>query len=326
MYAPPLLPPVPGLRDRDGEAGPFEGSEALDLYDHGLEKYGSADILESAVACDWTGIAAELRHHPTAELPPFDLRQTEIGVATRCHRKAIVSRCGNGERQTTRVTPGTIWTCPAGVREEEIRLSEWHDCFHIYLPSSRFADLSEARGGAVVAPHDVPYLADMPDGLIRQIAFTLLDALREPSSAARVLAETLALSLTARLVQACLPGSAGQARALRVGHALDDARLQRVLAYIEAHIEDEIGIDDLARIACLSPFHFIRMFGRRTGMPPARYLARRRLQRAEAMLMAGEMKIGEIALACCFSSQANFTRAFRRSTGETPAAFRRSRR
>jgi AraC family transcriptional regulator len=218
------------------------------------------------------------------------------------------------------------WRLPLGFAALEIRLSQWHDCFHIYLPSSRFADLSDARGGAVVAPHDIPYLADMPDALIRQIAFALLDALREPSSAARVLADTLALALTARLAQAGLPGSAAQAHALYGGHALDDTRLQRVLAFIEAHIEDEIGVDDLARVACLSPFHFIRMFARRTGLPPARYLARRRLQRAQAMLSAGEMKIGEIALACCFSSQANFTRAFRRSTGETPGAFRRSRR
>jgi AraC family transcriptional regulator len=298
----------------------------VDLYDHGLGKYGSGDILESAVTCDWSGIAAELRHHPAAELAPFDLLQTEIGVATRAHPGAIVSRRGNGERQTTRVAPGTIWTCPAGVREEEIRLDQWHECFHIYLPSSRFLDLSEARGGAAVAPGDILYLADVPDGLIRQIAFTLLDALREPGAAARVLAETLALSLTARLAQTCRPGSAAQARALDVRHSLDDGRLQRVLAYVEAHLEEDMGVDDLARVACLSPFHFIRMFGRRMGISPGRYLSRRRLQRAEAMLAAGDMKIGEIALACCFSSQANFTRAFRRATGATPGAYRRSRR
>lgn len=295
----------------------------MNLYDHGLEKYGAGDVLQSAVSCNWSGIAAELRHHPAAELAPFDLLQTEIGVATRAHRKAVVSRCGNGVRQTTRVAPGTIWTCPAGVHEEEIRLTEWHECFHIYLPSSHFRALSEAKGGAAVEPANILYLADVPDTFIRQIAFTLLETLREPTSAARILAESLALSLTARLAQTCSAGSAAQARALHVRHGLDDVRLRRVLAYIEEHIEDEIGIDDLATVACLSPFHFIRMFGRSTGMPPGRYIGQRRLRRAEAMLAAGEMKIGEVALACCFSSQANFTRAFRRSTGLTPAAFRR---
>jgi AraC family transcriptional regulator len=296
----------------------------MELYDHGVEKYGSGDVLESAVSCDWRGIAAELRNHPQAELAPFELRQTEIGIATRSHREAVVSRRGNGVLQTTRVAPGTIWTCPAGVIEEEIRLTHWHECFHIYLPSSRFADLSEAKGGAAVGPSDILYLADLPDGLVRQIASALLAALREPTSAARMLAESLAMSLTARLVQTCTPQSESQSASLEVRHALDDARLNRVLAFIEAHIEDDIGIDDLAAVACLSPYHFIRMFGRRTGMPPSRYLGRRRLQRAEAMLASGEMKIGEIALCCCFSSQASFTRAFRKATGVTPGAFRRT--
>jgi AraC family transcriptional regulator len=301
-------------------------NEAMDLYGHGRDKYGAGDVLQSAVSCRWSGIAAELRHHPAGELAPFDLVQTEIGMAVAAHPRAVVSRCGNGVRQTTRPVPGTLWTCPAGVREEEIRLVEWHDCFHIYLPAARFADLSEAKGGATVAPGDIPYLADFADPFIRQCALTLLEAIREPSSAARVLAETIALSLTARLAQACTPGTGLQARALGARHALDDSRLERVIAFVEAHIEDDIGLDDLAGAACLSPFHFTRMFGRRTGLSPGRYLARRRLQRAESMLAATDMKIGEIALACGFSSQANFTRAFRRSTGTTPAAFRRSRR
>lgn len=297
----------------------------MHLYDHGLEKYGSADILESAVACEWKGIGAELRYHPAGELPTIDIQQTEIGVATAAHGNAVVSRCGNGVRQTNHVRPGTIWTCPAGVREEDIQLVEWHECFHVYLPHSRFQELSDASGGAAVKPEDILYLADVPDALIRQSSFALLDALRAPTSAARVLAETLALTLAARLGQTCAPNSAAQVKALEVAHALDDVRLRRVFAFIEAHIEDDIGIDDLAGIACLSPFHFSRMFTRRTGVPPARYLGQRRLQRAEAMLAAGDMKIGEIALACCFSSQANFSRAFRRAKGVTPGAYRRDR-
>lgn len=295
----------------------------MGLYDHGLEKYGSGDVLQSAVACEWRGIGAELRYHPPGELPTIDVKQTEIGVATAAHRNAVVSRCGNGARQTNRVQPGTIWTCPAGVREEQIRLFEWHKCFHIYLPHSRFEELADAAGGAAVRPEDILYLADLPDPLIRQTSFALLESIAAPTAAARLLAETLALTLTARLAQTCTPNSAAQAKALVVTHALDDVRLGRVLAFIEAHIEDDIGLDDLANVACLSPFHFSRMFARRTGLPPSRFVGQRRLERAEAMLAAGKMKIGEIALACCFSSQANFSRAFRRATGHSPGAYRR---
>ncbi len=88
------------------------------------------------------------------------------------------------------------------------------------------------------------------------------------------------------------------------------------------HLEDDIGLEDLASVACLSVFHFSRMFGNRMGMPPHRYLSRLRLEAAKAMLLRGGQSLGEIACACRFSSQANFTRAFRNFTGMTPGEFR----
>jgi len=294
------------------------------LYDHGSQKYGAAEVLDTAIGCDWSGIAAELRHHPTEDLPPFDLTQTEIGIATNCHPDSVVVRRGNGVLQRTKVAPGTIWTCPAGVREEEISLREWHECFHIYLPSFRFEQLSDLRGGAAVGARDIRYLADLDDGLIRQIGLTLLDEIRTPTSAGRVLAESLALSLTARLVQAYAAGAGDRTDPIRIQHGLDDRRLRRVLDYMAEHLEEELGIDDLAAVACLSPFHFIRMFRNRVGTTPGRHLGRMRLERAKTMLTAGDAALSEVAIACCFSSQANFTRAFRRATGMTPNGYRRS--
>lgn len=294
------------------------------LYAHGSQKYGTAEVLDTAIGCDWSGIAAELRHHPSEDLPPFDLTQTEIGIATDCHPDAVVVRRGNGLLQQTKVARGTVWTCPAGVREEEISLREWHECFHIYLPSSRFAELSDLRGGAAVRPQDIRYLADLDDGLIRQIGLALLAEIRAPSSAGRVLAESLALSLTARLVQAYAESPGDRIDPVTIQHGLDDRRLRRVLDYMAAHLEEELGIDDLAAVACLSPFHFIRMFRNRVGTTPGRHLGRMRLERAKAMLTAGDVALSEVAMACCFSSQANFTRAFRRATGTTPNGYRRS--
>lgn len=295
----------------------------MDLIGHGTEKYGPEDVLATSVSCSWTGVAAELRHHPASELPPFDLVQTEIGVATRCHPDAVVSRCGNGEVQSTRVARGTVWTCPTGVREEQIRLHEWHECFHIYLPAHRFQELSEVRGGASVDAAHVLYLSDVRDTLIRQIAFTMLEELQEPTSAGRVLVESLAVSLVARLAQTCTPGAAAQVRSLHLSQALDDDRFRRVLEFVETNLDSDIGVDDLAAVACLSPFHFIRLFKNRTGVPPGRYLSKRRLARAKDLLASGQMALAEIAYACCFSSQSSFTRAFRRATGESPGTFRR---
>ncbi len=296
----------------------------MDLYDHGRQKYGETGILHSSLSCQWSGVAAELRLHPAGELPPLDLTQTEIGIATRCHRNSVVDRRGNGLKQRTKVIPGTIWTCPAGVREEDIVLTEWHECLHIYLPASRFSEVSQIQGGATVHPEQVRYLADLQDSLIRQIGWTLLAELQSPTSAGRVLVETLALALTARLTQAYTQDLRNVVSPLDTRNKLDELRLARVLDFLSQHIEQDLSVDDLAAVACLSPFHFIRMFRNRVGMPPHRYLSQRRLELAKSLLTTSDIPLSEIALRCCFSSQSNFTRAFHRATRITPNNYRRN--
>jgi AraC family transcriptional regulator len=105
---------------------------------------------------------------------------------------------------------------------------------------------------------------------------------------------------------------------------LDRARLSRVLGYIEEHLATDITVTDLANVACLSIFHFTRAFAGAMGVPPHRYVRRRRLENAKAMIATGRASLQEIALDCQFSSQSSFTRAFRRGTGMTPAGYRRA--
>jgi AraC family transcriptional regulator len=100
-------------------------------------------------------------------------------------------------------------------------------------------------------------------------------------------------------------------------------RLRRVLDYISAHVADEIKLEELARVACLSTFHFARVFTFAIGVPPHRYVSRMRLENAMAEIAAGRLPLAEVALNARFSSQASFTRAFRRAIGMTPAEYRR---
>ena len=108
----------------------------------------------------------------------------------------------------------------------------------------------------------------------------------------------------------------------RLACSLDDRRLRRVLDFMAAHLEEDIGLDELASAACLSPFHFSRLFRNRTGVPPCRYLSQLRLDLAKSLLAAGEQPLSEIALRCGFSSQCSFNKAFLKSAGMTPGAFR----
>lgn len=101
-------------------------------------------------------------------------------------------------------------------------------------------------------------------------------------------------------------------------------RLRRVLEFIDARLADDISLRDLAAEACLSPFHFSRLFLGATGTTPHRYLTGRRVAAAKAMILCGETSLAQIAFDAGFGSQGSFTRAFRRIAGMTPGQYRLS--
>jgi len=132
------------------------------------------------------------------------------------------------------------------------------------------------------------------------------------------------VGLSARLVQNHVSPSPDQAVARITQEGLDRRRLSRVLDYIEANLEGDLTIDQLAGIACLSRFHFARAFKAAIGQSPHRYVSAKRVERAKALLIQGDRSLIDIALTLSFSCQANFTRAFRQATGLTPGQYRRS--
>lgn len=104
-----------------------------------------------------------------------------------------------------------------------------------------------------------------------------------------------------------------------------EARVTRVLRMIERHIREgrEVGIENLALEAGLSPYHFLRTFERVTGTTPHQYILRMRLREAAIRLAAEPERILDIALDCGFGDVSNFNRAFRAEFGTNPRAYRR---
>jgi len=99
---------------------------------------------------------------------------------------------------------------------------------------------------------------------------------------------------------------------------------KKVAQYIEEHLANEISLLSLAQLVRLSPFHFSRAFKQSFGMPPHRYLTWQRIERAKALLGERKLSVTEIGLDVGFSETSSFTAAFRKLTGETPTAYRRS--
>jgi AraC family transcriptional regulator len=99
------------------------------------------------------------------------------------------------------------------------------------------------------------------------------------------------------------------------------ARVERVIAHVFEHLDDELDLDRLARIACFSPHHFHRIYHAVQGETARDTVRRMRLHRAAIDLIAGELPIERIARRAGYTSQAAFTRAFRSSYGQPPARY-----
>ncbi len=100
-------------------------------------------------------------------------------------------------------------------------------------------------------------------------------------------------------------------------------RINRVVDYIDAHLDEEHSLENLSKVAHFSPFHFHRIFRVLTGETINSYVKRIRLQKAGSMLLSdNERSVSEVAALCGFNSTAVFCRAFKTHFGRSTGEFR----
>ena len=102
--------------------------------------------------------------------------------------------------------------------------------------------------------------------------------------------------------------------------------LSRVLQVIDQRFNEPLRVEDLGRHACLSPFHFARMFKISVGQAPHAYLTAKRMQHARGLLADTNVAIAEVARRVGFRTQAHFSGVFRKQVGVTPGQYRRQHR
>ena len=102
---------------------------------------------------------------------------------------------------------------------------------------------------------------------------------------------------------------------------LSKSKLQQVTEYINEHLYQDIKLIELAAIAQISPYHFLRLFKQSIGITPHQYILQRRIDKAKYLLRQSELSIAEIALGVGFCDQSHLTRCFKRLLGMTPKQF-----
>jgi AraC family transcriptional regulator len=161
------------------------------------------------------------------------------------------------------------------------------------------------------------------DPVMQGLAMSLQAALQTPAHATTLFVDAVALAFHAHVLGAYGGVLGGEGVA---GAGLAPWQLRRVSEFIEAHLAGDPSIKDLARECRLSESHFARAFRQATGIPRHRWLMRRRIERAKALLLEGDLALSQIALVCGFVDQSHLSRNFVRAEGYGPGKWRRLRR
>lgn len=99
-------------------------------------------------------------------------------------------------------------------------------------------------------------------------------------------------------------------------------RMLKVLDYINKNICNDIDIDQLADVACVTKPYLIRLFKQDFGSSPLQYINRKKVERAQLLLVTDDMPVKDIAYALGFCDHSYFIRLFKKITGKTPQLYR----
>ncbi len=157
------------------------------------------------------------------------------------------------------------------------------------------------------------------DPLHDHIALVLQAAVDAEGEAGQMYAEALANALTVHFLRRY---AAAQPARREVIGGLTPYKLQRTLAYIQAHLEEKLSLEMLAAVAQMSLTHFSHLFKHATGLTPHQYVNLCRIEHAKQLLAETDMPLIDISAQVGCADQSHFTALFRRHVAMTPNAYR----
>ena len=168
----------------------------------------------------------------------------------------------------------------------------------------------------------LPSEADGPN-LLPSLA-QLLDSIRKVLDADREAARAYVTRASA-LLRVEIDRQANDGPAELSSGGLAGWQVRRLGVFIEARLDRPIHLKELSEICKLSTAYFCRAFKRTFNTTPHSYIVRKRLAKAETLMLTTDVVLSEIAILCGFTDQAHLCKLFRQQYGQSPAAWRRER-
>jgi len=215
-------------------------------------------------------------------------------------------------RRTFDVSQGHVIVVPRGVAHATTFLGEVR-AVALWLGAELVAEIADAMGPDVAKLALEPGVIATNTDKARALLGILVDEVQGGAPGATRAAEALTESVVIEVLRA-----APRASDRRGGR---DPRVAQAIAQMNQSYAEPLGIDDLARTARMSRFHFSRLFRDETGQAPYQYLLRVRVAKAAELLRGGHCSVTEAALASGFSDLSRFASTFKKHTGKRPSAF-----
>ncbi len=193
------------------------------------------------------------------------------------------------------------------------------DCFHFLIPRATFDQLADDHGADRIVELAVKPGVAANDPIVFHLGNCLIPAIERHDGANDQFVDRVTTALNIHFAR--VYGGMHFPRPL-VSGGLTPWQLRLARDTINANLEGELSLEQIARECKLSVSHFARAFTRSTGISPHRWLMRRRVDVAKDLMLTTDSSLVEISLKCGFSDQSHFTRVFTEATGETPGRWR----
>lgn len=220
----------------------------------------------------------------------------------------------DGIRQQRLQMAGDFDLVPAGAE------GWWEDRSKTEIVSVQVAPaLVTSTSEAMALPSSRPGLTARLGSRDPQIAYliqALCAELQSDAPAGRLYADALGLALTSRLLQT----SATSIQRVSGRTGLTKLQLRRVIEFIDANLDQELNLPQIAQVAGLSVAYLTRLFRQSTGQTVHAYVMDRRVEEAKRLILTGDCPVAEIALQCGFAHQSHLASWMRRRLGITPSS------
>jgi AraC family transcriptional regulator len=281
----------------------------------GYQRVYSRLPLLTNLALSWDGVYFAYDNQPAHETPEVVAPQLGVAIFTQVPEGIEYEQTLDGRLYRKEVVKGDIVITPENMGTR----ARWNQTFGTILLG--FEPLVFKRTIYEALDPDkveiIPHFA-ISDPLVYQIGLALKSALENYSMASRLYAETMANALAVHILQNY---SVKKPVIHDYTEGLPRYKLQMVIDYIHAHLNEDIGLKELAQLVQMSSRYFLKLFKASTGVTPHQFVIRTRIELAKELLRAGKMSIAEVAVTVGFANQSHLNLYFKRLLGITPRQF-----